>query len=122
MTSFAFVPTREQTENSNIFKFMQKQNIASLDDLHKKSVKNLDWYWNAVNDDVGIIWDKKYTITSDFTKGKQWPKWFVDGKINIINSTIDKFAKKSPNKIAYYFVSEDGQESKVTYKQLPLFV
>jgi len=118
LTSFAFVPTREQTENSNIFKFMQKHNIASLDDLHKKSVKNLDWYWNAVNDDVGIIWDKKYTITSDFTKGKQWPKWFVDGKINIINSTIDKFAKKSPNKIAYYFVSEDGQESKVTYKQL----
>ncbi|HEX9844959.1 MAG TPA: acetate--CoA ligase [Candidatus Nitrosotenuis sp.] len=118
MTGFVFVPTKEQIENSNIFKFMQKHNIKSFKELHKKSVADLDWYWNAVNEDIGIVWDKKYTIVSDFSKGKPWPKWFVDGKTNIINSGVDKFATKYPNQIAYCFVSEDDTEKIITYSQL----
>lgn len=118
MSNFAFVPTDEQIKKSNLYKFMQKHKIYSLDELHKKSIKDLDWYWDAVNDDIGIIWDKKYTVVSDFTRGKPWPKWFVDGKTNIINSTVDKFAKTTPQKVAYYFVSEDNIETKITYRQL----
>jgi acetyl-CoA synthetase len=122
VSNFVFVPTKEQVENSNIFKFMQKYNIKSLDDLHKKSITDPNWYWNAVNDDIGIVWNKKYTIISDLSKGKPWPKWFVDGKTNIINSTVDKFAKKSPNKTAYYFVSEDHMIKEITYSQLQNYV
>ncbi len=118
MADFVFVPTKEQMERSNIFKFMQKHNIKSFKELHKRSVTDLDWYWNAVNEDIGIIWDKKYTIVSDFSEGKPWPKWFVDGKTNIINSSVDKFATKYPNQIAYCFVSEDGTEKTITYSQL----
>lgn len=120
MSKFVFKPTKEQTENSNIFRLMQKHSISSFADLAKKSRNEPDWFWNAVNDDIGIIWDEKYTKTSDFSKGKQWPKWFVDGKTNIINSTVDKFAEKIPNKIAYCFVSEDGTERAVTYSQLEI--
>jgi acetyl-CoA synthetase len=118
LTDFVFIPSKRQTEGSNIFKFMQKHNIKTLTDLHKKSITDLDWYWNAVNDDIGIVWDKKYILVSDFTKGKQWPKWFVDGKTNIIRSTVEKFGKKFPDKTAYFFVSEDGIERKITYRDL----
>jgi acetyl-CoA synthetase len=78
---------------------MKKHNISSLEELAKKSKANSDWFWNAVSDDIGIIWDKKYTQVSDFSNGKPWPKWFTDGKINIIHSTVEKFAEKTPNKI-----------------------
>ncbi len=115
--SFVFVPSRQQTENSNIFRFMCKHSIKSLDELQKKSVSELDWYWNAVNDDLGIVWDKKYTIVSDFSSGIQWPKWFVDGKLNIAN-TISETAKKFPEKIAYFAVSETGNNKKITYAEL----
>lgn len=118
MSDFAFIPTDEQITKSNVFKFMQKYKISSLDELHRKSVADLSWYWDAVNDDIGIVWDKKYTVIFDFALGMQWPKWFVDGKTNIINSTVDKFAKTTPEKIAYHFVSEDNVESQVTYRQL----
>ncbi len=97
---------------------MQKHNISSLQELHKKSVSDVNWYWNAVNDDIGIVWDKKYTVVSDFSAGKPWAKWFTNGKLNIINSTLSKFAKKIPDKIAYYFVSENNIEQKITYLQL----
>lgn len=116
--SFAFVPTKEQIENSNIFRFMQKHNIKTFQELHKKSIDDLDWYWGAVNDDIGIIWDKKYSTVSDFSAGVQWAKWFTDGEINIINSCSTKFAKKTPDKIAYWFVSENNIVRKITYFEL----
>lgn len=119
MTSeFTIIPTKEQTESSNIFRFMKKYGIKTLPELHKKSVADLDWYWDAVNEDIGIVWDKKYSVVSDVSSGKAWAKWFADGKLNIINSTISKFAKKSPDRIAYYFVSEDSTERKITYSEL----
>lgn len=101
---------------------MQKHGISSLKDLHRKSISDVDWYWDAVNEDIGIIWDKKYTIVSDFSAGKPWAKWFIDGKINIINSTVTKFAKKTPDKIVYYFVSENNTVKKITYSQLEIQV
>lgn len=122
MSNFVFKPTKEQTERSNIFQFMKKHNISSLSDLAAKSRSDPDWFWSAVSDDIGIVWDEKYTVVSDLSGGKQWPKWFPDGKTNIINSTVDKFAEKTPNKIAYCFVSEDGVEKAVTYSQLEIQV
>ncbi len=122
MSDFIFKPTKEQIEKSNIARFMKKHNISSFAGLTKKSKADSNWFWNAVNDDIGIVWDKKYTIVSDFSNGKPWPKWFTDGKINIINSTVEKFAEKTPNKIAYCFVSEDGVEKAVTYSQLEIQV
>ncbi|MEW6043561.1 MAG: AMP-binding protein [Thermoproteota archaeon] len=122
MSDFVFHPTKEQEVDSNIYRFMKKHQLSSLDELCRKSVVDLNWFWNAVNDDMGIVWEKKYTVVSDFSNGKPWPRWFVDGKINIINSTVTKFAKKSPNKIAYHFVSEDGLTVSVTYSELEIKV
>jgi acetyl-CoA synthetase len=89
-----------------------------LAELCRRSVADLDWFWDAVNDDIGIVWEKKYTVVSDFSNGRPWPKWFADGKLNIINSTVTKFVKRSPNKIAYHFVSEDNSTVSVTYSEL----
>jgi len=118
MAKFEFVPTREQTETSNIFQFMKKHGISSLGELHKKSIADQDWFWGAVDDDIGIVWERKYSKVSDFSGGVAFPKWFVGGKTNVISSTVTKFAKKHPDKIAYYFISENNVERKITYSQL----
>ena len=97
---------------------MQKHNISSLDDLCKKANENLEWFWESVDKDIGIVWDKQYTQTLDVSNGIKYPKWFVDGKTNICKSSIEKFSKKNPNKIAYHFLSEDGKTSTVSYSQL----
>lgn len=97
---------------------MQKHHIHSLQELHKKSITDVNWYWDAVNDDIGIVWDKKYSVISDFSNGIQYPKWFSDGMLNITNSAVTKIAKKCPDKIAYWFVSENNTEQKITYAEL----
>jgi len=118
LSDFVFTPSEEQIKNSNIQSFMNKHEISSLTELSYKAKTNLDWYWKAVGEDIGIIWDKNYEKTSDFSKGYPWAKWFVGGKTNIIKSSVEKFSKKIPEKIAYYFVSEDSTKSKISYKDL----
>ena len=120
MSDFAFIPTDEQIKHSNIFSFMQKYNITSLDDLSKKATNDLEWFWKSVDEDIGIIWDKKYEKVFDFSKGYPWAKWFVNGTTNIILSSVEKFAKLTPDKIAYCFVSEDNSKIKLSYKDLEL--
>jgi len=97
---------------------MDKHNISSLEKLIQKANQNFEWFWKEVDKDIGIIWDKPYKKTIDVSKGIQWSKWFIDGKLNIYNSCVEKLAKKNPKKIAYHFVSEDGVTSQITYLEL----
>ena len=101
---------------------MKKHKISSLKELSDKAKTNLDWFWSAVDEDIGIIWNKKYDKVSDFSKGFPWTKWFVNGETNIIKSSVEKFSKINPEHIAYYFISEDHSTSKLTYNDLELNV
>ena len=97
---------------------MQKHNISSLEELSQKAKDDLGWFWKSVDQDIGIIWDTPYTKTLDVSEGIAWSKWFVNGKTNIYKSSVEKFTKQNPQKIAYHFVSEDGKTSKISYSEL----
>ena len=97
---------------------MQKHSILSLEELTQKAKDDLEWFWQSVDKDIGIVWDEPYTKTLDISKGIAWPRWFVNGKTNIYKSSVEKFAKRNPDKIAYHFVSEDGQTSNISYSEL----
>ena len=97
---------------------MKKHGIFSLDELSLKAKDNLEWFWKSVDEDIGIIWDSPYEKILDVSKGIAWSKWFVNGKTNIYKSSVEKFVKKTPDKIAYYFESEDGKTSQITYSEL----
>ena len=97
---------------------MKKHNISTIDDLTEKSKQNLEWYWKSVDEDIGVVWDEPYVKVLDDSKGIAWSKWFVNGKTNIYKSSVEKFVKKSPEKIAYYFESEDGKKSEISYSEL----
>jgi len=97
---------------------MKKHEISSLDELCIKSKNNLEWFWESVDEDIGIVWDEPYTKTLDISNGIAWAKWFVNGKTNIYKSSVEKFTKKTPEKIAYDFISEDGIQTKLSYFEL----
>ena len=118
LSNFEFIPTQKQVEESNIFRFMQKHGISSLSELSEKAKDELEWFWQQVDKDVGIVWDSPYSQILDSSNGIAYSKWFVNGKTNIYKSSVEKFVKTTPDKTAYHFVSEDGTTSKLTYKEL----
>lgn len=97
---------------------MKKHDISNLQELSQRANQNLEWFWQEIDKEIGIIWDKPYTKILDTSKGIPWSKWFVDGKTNIYKSSVEKFAREKPNDIAYTFVSEDGTTFKITYSEL----
>ncbi|HSG73570.1 MAG TPA: AMP-binding protein [Nitrosopumilaceae archaeon] len=101
---------------------MKKQGIDTWDELSNKAKSDLDWFWQAVDEDIGIVWYEKYSHVSDFSHGIPWAKWFVDGKTNITSSSVEKFAKITPDKIAYFFISEDYEKTQITFKELDIRV
>jgi acetyl-CoA synthetase len=118
LSNFEFIPTVDQKENSNIFKFMKLHGISTLDDLTERASADLEWFWREVEQYVGIVWDKPYQKVLDSSKGISFPTWFVGGRTNIYKSSVEKFSKTNPNKVAYTFVSEDGKTSQTTYSEL----
>jgi acetyl-CoA synthetase len=101
LSDFKFIPTEKQIQESNILQFIQKHNISSLEELSQKAKADLEWFWELVDEDIGIVWDVPYTKTLDVSKGIAWAKWFVNGKTNIYKSSVEKFAKLNPNANPY---------------------
>ncbi|MFB5629058.1 MAG: AMP-binding protein [Nitrosarchaeum sp.] len=118
MSDFVFVPTEKQIQTSHIFKFMKKYGISTLQELSDRAQQHLDWFWQEIDNDLGIVWDVPYAKVLDTSKGIPWSNWFVGGKTNIYKSSVEKFATAKPNEIAYTFVTEDAKISKITYSEL----
>ena len=97
---------------------MSKYDISDINELSIKANNNLEWFWEEISKELGIIWDKPYTEVLDVSKGIQWAKWFLNGNTNIYKSSVEKFSKYTPDKIAYTFVSEDNITSSITYSEL----
>ena len=102
-----YTPDNEKRINSNISHFMIKHEITDYSHLLQKSTQNIEWYWNAVNEDLDLEWYKEYDQLFDSSSGIPWTKWFINGKCNIIANVIDRHAKNQPNKIAYIFENEE---------------
>lgn len=114
---FIFVPSSSQMARSNIGRFMKKHSISNWCQLIEKANSDIEWYWNAVNEHLGIEWFRKYDKTYDSQTGIPWTKWFLNGKCNIVVNAIDRHAKKQPDKVAYIFANEQGSK-KITYREL----
>ena len=69
-------PTKEHLERSRIARFMKAQGIGTLEELQKRSVADLEWYWDAVVKDLGVRWTTPYSRVLDDSRGIEWPTWF----------------------------------------------
>jgi acetyl-CoA synthetase len=111
---FAFVPSQS---GSNVERFMKKHGISGWRQLVERANGDIEWYWDAVSEDLGIEWFRKYDRTFDSSAGIPWTKWFINGRCNIVANAIDRHARSQPDKVAYFFANESGSK-KVTYREL----
>ncbi len=108
--------------DSNLIKFMKKNHIETLQDLHSRSIDNLEWYWDEVNNDLDIRWKQAYTNVINTQRGIPWTEWFIGGKCNIVDNIIQKNIERHPDKIAFVFVNQYGVKEKLSFRNLELRV
>jgi len=108
-------PNNDWIENSNIYKQMVKYGIKDYEEFLERSFYDYDWFWKSYFEDTGFIWFKNYESTVDTSRGKQWAKWFVGGRLNWTYNALDRHPK---DKVALIWEGENGDVVKYTYAEL----
>ncbi len=112
-------PTPEYIERSRLNQFMKRHDIGTLDELLRRSTTDLDWFWNAVMDDLGIEFFEPYGKILDTSRGIEWARWCVGGKMNIVHNCLDKWmGTAAQNRAAIRWEGEGGATRMLTYHDL----
>jgi len=98
---------------------MQRHRIADYPALYDRSIGEMEWFWKAALEEMGIEWASPYTRVLDLSKGIQWPQWFVGGRLNLVHNCVDKY-RTGPRAahLAIRWEGEDGTQRSLTYRQL----
>ena len=119
MSEFIWEPTRAYIDGANVTRLMRRHEIGDFHELVERSQDDIEWYWNAAIDDLGIDFFKPYERVLDDSRGPQWPKWFIGGSINLTYNCIDRHAlSERAGSRALIWEGEDGDTRSFTYKEL----
>lgn len=112
-------PTREYVAQSRLKRFMDRYGIATLDELMRRSIQEIDWFWNAILEDLHIEFYEPYKCVLDTTPGIAWTRWCVGGKMNIVHNCLDKrTGTPVENRAAIRWEGEEGETRVLTYGDL----
>jgi acetyl-CoA synthetase len=112
-------PDPETASRTRIARFMRQHGCASLEALQQRSVADIAWYWDAVARDLGWLWSTPYRQVVDTSRGIQWPRWFVDGRMNLAANCLEKhLSGQRRDAVAVISEAEDGTVRTLTYAEL----
>ena len=117
---FAWEPTPDYVEHANVTRLMRAHGIDTIDEMRRRSVEDVEWYWDAVVKDLGLDFTTPYSKVLDTSNGVPWATWFTDGRVNITWNCVDRWAhdKAVAERTAVIGESETGEVRELTYKQL----
>ncbi|MEJ2757671.1 MAG: AMP-binding protein [Anaerolineales bacterium] len=112
-------PGADQIANARLTEFMQLHQLNTFDELMERSTIDVPWFSDAVLRFLDIQFYQPYSQVVDFSNGIAWPKWCVDGKMNIIHNCLDKYIGTEKEKQpAFIWEGEEGRSKTITYKAL----
>jgi acetyl-CoA synthetase len=112
-------PSPEVIAKSRLKRFMDQHGIDSFAQLLKRADEDIEWFWDAAIKDIDIAFYRHYDKVVDLSEGKQWAKWWIGGKMNIIESCLDRYRdSESRDKLAIIWEGEPGEVRKLTYREL----
>ena len=112
-------PTPEIRERAHLTAFMRRHSIRDFDALMRRSTADVAWFTEAVLAYLDIQFYQPYSQVLDLSGGIQFPRWCVDGKMNIVHNCLDK--RQTPaqrDKTAIIWEGEEGAVRALTYAEL----
>jgi acetyl-CoA synthetase len=118
--SYAWEPTPERIEQANVTRLMRKAGVGTIDELRRRSIADIDWYWDLVVQDLGLPFDRPYTRVRDSSRGIEWTTWFVDGRLNVATACVDRWREDAEvaGLPAVIYEDEAGETRQLTYAEL----
>jgi acetyl-CoA synthetase len=112
-------PSPEVIARSRLKRFMDQHGVESFAELLKRADDDIEWFWDAAIKDIDIAFYRHYDKVVDLSKGKPWATWWVGGRMNIVQSCLDRYRdSESRDKLALIWEGEPGEVRKLTYGEL----
>src|SRR5918996_710687 len=118
MSEIVWRPGPDDLERANVTRFMRAHGIETYEELVRRSQDDIEWFWSAVVDDLGIEFFTPWDRILDTSDGVPWSTWFVGATTNLAHNCVDKWAAPPPDAPAVIWEGEDGATRTVTYAQL----
>jgi len=119
MSEFLWQPSGDYLRGSRVGRFMERDGIKSWQDLIHRSTTDINWFWDAALDFLGIEWSTKYSRLYDDSRGMPWTKWFLGGRLNLVHNCLDRHLRDGGgSRTALIFEMDDGASRTVTYLEL----
>jgi acetyl-CoA synthetase len=116
---FVWQPTPDYIENAHLTHFMRLHGIAGFDELLTRSTEDISWFTDALLKYLDIQFYVPYSRVLDLSHGIAWPRWCVDGKLNIVHNCLDKrIGTPGEHTTALSWEGEAGQVRSLTYGEL----
>jgi acetyl-CoA synthetase len=116
---FAWRPTADYITRSRLQAFIDQHGFRDYSELLVRSTSDLEWFWRAVLDDLGIEFYEPYSQVIDTSRGIPWTRWCVGGRMNIVHNCLDRWlGTPVANRVAVRWETEDGQTGQSTYAEL----
>jgi acetyl-CoA synthetase len=110
----AWIPDEQFIKKTHIAQWMDEKNCKNFEEFHRWSVEYYSDFLESVTKQLNIIFDKKYSSVIDLSAGVESPNWFLNGKLNIVNSCF----QANLDAAAIISQSENGEVSKTSYAEL----
>jgi acetyl-CoA synthetase len=98
--------------------FSAKANVPSMEayrELYQQALEKPEDFWGGLASQH-LHWFEPYQNV--FEWHPPFVKWFTGGKTNISYNCLDRHAAATPDKVAFHWIGEPGDERTVTYREL----
>ncbi|HLU77395.1 MAG TPA: AMP-binding protein, partial [Burkholderiales bacterium] len=99
--------------------FVKQANIsgmAAYEALCQEAERDYEGFWARLAREH-LLWQKPFTTVLDQSNAPFF-KWFDDGQLNASYNCLDRHLDTQPDKTAIIFETDDGQVSRITYREL----
>src|SRR5437870_13787226 len=88
-------PSAEIIAQSRLKQFMDRRGIGSLEELQRRSTEEIEWFWSAVLEELGIEFYVPYERIVDTSRGIAWPRWCCGGGMDGLAQLLDYSASRT---------------------------
>ncbi len=112
-------PRPDDLVNSNVVKLTRFLGVPDYDALYQFSIESPADYWKAVSKFCGLVWSRDYVGFVDLSRGKEFPRWFVGGEFNWVDTIFARAQEPDcASRAAVIAETENGDVRMLTYAEL----
>jgi acetyl-CoA synthetase len=116
---YVWTPPREVVNDANVTGFMEGHGFKTYADLVRRSTEDIKWFWGNLPEWLELEWFKEPREVYDSSRGVEWTRWYVGGRINVAYNVLDRVVKRGlGDKVAMTWVGEDGKVVQLTYNEM----